>query len=344
MKTAKFSLFAQSLLLGSILLAACCAYSQSSAAAVGTSQMPDGMKNPHAILELLSQRNGLEGSDGWHIKLHFDQLDENGNLMYTGTVEEFFAGPKRYRIIFGGRFNQIEVANDQGLFWAGDEKWPPSPYLRAEALVVRPLQVAFARPEEMLLRTENKRDGQLDLACVLLTSKHGWVVYDRQYCTARGSAILRVEGDAYDEVVYNHIALFQDRFVPQDVGVAVHKKMIMRIGVDSIESLKGGEDDLFTPTAEMVHIPGKIEVPGRILSDECGLNRPELPFVHGAHGKVDFEYVVGTDGRVVNADVIDGPNPLREAVLETVRARRYVPFLVVGQPIEVEVKESVEVR
>jgi len=55
---------------------------------------------PHSapeILKLALDMNGLEvpSAQPWHVKLSYDQFDEDGDNVGSGTVEEFYGGPKK---------------------------------------------------------------------------------------------------------------------------------------------------------------------------------------------------------------------------------------------------------
>lgn len=305
--------------------------------------MPDGMKDPRAILGLLSQRNGLDGLADWHMKLHFEQLDEKGGTTHSGTIEEFYAGPTRYRIVFvGDDFHQTEVATDAGLFWSGDDKWPPYGPWEALTAEVQPLRLAFVRPEEMQAGKTNRKSGQLELTCIELTSRHGWKAYDRQYCAGRDSAILRVIGSTNNEIAYNRIALFRGRFFAQEIEFAWGKKVKERVNVDLLESLTDPVPSLFARTSGMALLPARIEVPGAVLEDECGLSSPHPPNIHGASGAVTVDFVVGTDGKVIEANAIKGSKSLGSEVSDMIRALRFQPFRVLGKAVEVESKLTMQ--
>jgi TonB family protein len=58
-------------------------------------------------------------------------------------------------------------------------------------------------------------------------------------------------------------------------------------------------------------------------------------------GTVRVQALIGTDGKVKNATVLSGPQPLQAAALENVRQRQYQPTIVGGKPVEVETEISI---
>jgi TonB family protein len=53
-------------------------------------------------------------------------------------------------------------------------------------------------------------------------------------------------------------------------------------------------------------------------------------------GKVVLDAVIGTDGNVENLRVISGPQELQQSALDAVRQWTYKPYLLNGNPVEVE--------
>jgi TonB family protein len=76
------------------------------------------------------------------------------------------------------------------------------------------------------------------------------------------------------------------------------------------------------------------------------ISQPKLiypPTAKAAHiqGTVRVQALIGTDGKVKNATVLSGPQPLQAAALENVRQRQYQPTIVGGKPVEVETEISI---
>ena len=78
------------------------------------------------------------------------------------------------------------------------------------------------------------------------------------------------------------------------------------------------------------------------LISQPSLNYP--PNAKAAHIQetVRVQALIGTDGKVKNATVLSGPQPLHAAALENARQRQYQPTIVGGKPVEVETEISIE--
>jgi len=78
------------------------------------------------------------------------------------------------------------------------------------------------------------------------------------------------------------------------------------------------------------------------LISQPKLNYP--PNAQAAHiqGTVRVRALIGADGKVKNATVLSGPQPLQAAALENARQRQYKPTIVDGKSVEVETEISIE--
>ncbi len=64
--------------------------------------------------------------------------------------------------------------------------------------------------------------------------------------------------------------------------------------------------------------------------------RPVIPGDLQKQGDVTVEFVVDTDGRVRKASAIEGDPMLARAAVEAVRQWKYTPYILNGEPVEVE--------
>jgi len=72
--------------------------------------------------------------------------------------------------------------------------------------------------------------------------------------------------------------------------------------------------------------------------------RPEYPLIArttGTQGTVVIQAVIARDGRIESARILSGPALLQAAALDAVRSARYHPYLLNGQPTEVETTISI---
>jgi protein TonB len=63
---------------------------------------------------------------------------------------------------------------------------------------------------------------------------------------------------------------------------------------------------------------------------------PAIAKAAGIHGAVVMEAVISKTGRIESLHVVSGPDMLRRAALDAVQMARYRPYLLSGQPTEVQ--------
>jgi protein TonB len=63
---------------------------------------------------------------------------------------------------------------------------------------------------------------------------------------------------------------------------------------------------------------------------------PPIAKAAGVHGAVVMEAVISKAGRIESLRVVTGPDMLRRAAVDAVQVARYRPYLLSGQPTEVQ--------
>jgi periplasmic protein TonB len=63
---------------------------------------------------------------------------------------------------------------------------------------------------------------------------------------------------------------------------------------------------------------------------------PAIPKAAGIQGTVVLQATISKTGSIHNLRVISGPPMLQQAALDAVRTWRYKPYLLNGEPVEVE--------
>jgi protein TonB len=89
--------------------------------------------------------------------------------------------------------------------------------------------------------------------------------------------------------------------------------------------------------------PGRVRVSSGVLS---GLKiKGEMPHyseeAKRAGGAVTLHAIIGKDGHVMDASVVSGPELRRAATLRAVRDWEYKPYLLNGEPVEVDTTISI---
>jgi hypothetical protein len=118
--------------------------------------------DPKAILQTLRDANGLDlhPTVPWHLQLSWNEFDNDGDNVHSGTIEEWYVSPHLYRIVFtGDSFNQTQIATDAGLFLSVPAQWPPLRAVEALEFVTTPLRRFDDEPRNARLETLTQQFG-----------------------------------------------------------------------------------------------------------------------------------------------------------------------------------------
>lgn len=303
---------------------------------------------PHSapgILELATNTNGLAVSPArpWHITISYDQFDEDGDNVHSGTIEEFHVGPKKYKRIYGSdTVNRVDIANDAGLFRTGDQSWPSPVEADVLSAVLSPLHLTQSGKNKRLEKTDLKL-GNSKFPCVSFHNREGNVITQGAplFCFEPGTAMLRfIQENLAQEITYDNVVLFQGRYLARDITIKDIDKPFLKIHVEKLGEITEVTEAFFAPPADgKGPLGGRISVPSSTYHEEYLIASPQPAYPRGVSGQVHVKYVVGKDGSVIEAVANDGPENLRKAVLEAVRKYRFRPYLVLDQPVEVACSE-----
>ena len=152
-----------------------------------------------------------------------------------------------------------------------------------------------------------------------------------------------------EDINYDNIVPFQGRYVARDITISRSGgKLFLKVHVDELGDIARIADAFFSPPPDSKGpLGGRISAPSATFVDEYRiLNATPVYPRHSdgkvTDGKVTVNYVIGKDGRIIEATAQEGPEELRNAALEAVRKYRFRPYLILDQPVEVECSESFE--
>jgi hypothetical protein len=304
--------------------------------------VPPASPEAEKILHDLANANGvdLQPDVPWHLEFTYDEFDEDGDNVHSGTIEEFYSTPKKYRkITKTDEFSQTEVADGADLYRTGDQSWPARAARQAEKELLAPTYVAST----VVNTSPDKLDwtiGNTTLPCVVL--RGGSILSPTglpKFCYEPASTLLRYKrGRGWDETVYNSIIQFKGHYMARDVEVTHAAKPFLKIHLTKIESLPQPDNSLFLqPPGSPGPLSGVVIVPSDILMQEYVVHT-EFPanIPRGLRGKVTVKFRVDKNGRVIQAQATDGPEKLREPVEKNMMKVQFRPFLILDKPVEVE--------
>jgi hypothetical protein len=309
--------------------------------------------DPADLLRLAARLNGLLVPDAkpWHLKASYDIFNGDGKRAERGIYELLWVNSKKFRRSYVSKsFSQTDYATDRGIFRTGEMEWPSGP----ERLVEGKLFIRL--PSEEMLRANSQhmfehKVGGGSLRCVTLSLKPPQSLNAGSalptYCLDLITPALRYEsgsGGSYSEITSastrNQIVSFNNHLFSREVLVTLLDRPYVTIHVDTLEELAQVNDSDFQPPSNAIQPPQmRPRVPQNQM-DGMLLKHADLGYAMLASpppdGRVILEVVVGKDGHVLQVRGLSGSQMLQSAAIEQVRQRVYKPYLVAGEPVEVE--------
>jgi hypothetical protein len=286
-----------------------------------------------------STLNGLQSAEvqPWHIVMTYDQFDEDGDNVHSGIYEESWAGPRRFKRSYkSDNLNQTDYGSEKGLYRVGDQQWPDVAQLQVRAAVIDPFSQS-ASVAGFHGSTSTVDFSGYKLQCVVVKANEG-ISVPPEYCFEPTNFILRYKrATGWQQTVYNQIGQFQGRYLSHGVSVTQAGKPYLMIRIEKVELIEHVEDPDFVPP------PTAIPVGERISGVRPELVRwdslPAAPSrLRSQHFSVTVQVVVGKNGHVIEAHALSGPREAYKWCEHGVRQAVFVPFLVLGRPVEVETK------
>jgi len=293
-----------------------------------------------AWIQKESAINGLQstGLHPWRIVIEYDQFDGDGDNFNSGVFEELWAGPRKYKLSYKSNdLNQTDYATEDGLFRLGDQRWPKRGEMQVPSEIVDPFSFA-ATLQDVHSKGIERAFGVHTLDCVVFESGPGKISTPTQYCFEHDGATLRyTRGFGWFQTTYNDIVSFEGRSIAREVEVTDGGKPYLKLRVKAIEELPQVDAKEFEPPSDAINLQGR-----RLFGVLMKPVRQPFPqwqsSLRGQHFSVTIEVVVGKDGHVIGAHAVSGPSEAFKDAENTARKWTFQPYLVLGEPAEVETK------
>lgn len=303
--------------------------------------------DPAALMQLAWQQNGLHGSDlkPWHVRASWQVVNDKGKPQKQGTWEEWWAGPHESKVMYDSPdFQQTTWSSAEGDFTQnihGSWGWIED---LVEQMVLKPV-ASQEQLKDSRLREEPYRQHQVTLECATVTDKSAAI---SAYCFDATLPDLRTEVTPVLEITLNSVVRFQGRYLAEDVHVSRIGMPAIHIHLDQVESLSPtGESQLAPPPQAKLVQPRTTLTGGVIAGHRISGEAPEYPILakqQYVQGTVSLWAVIGKDGVIHDLEVIGGPGELQKPSVEAVKTWHYKPYLLNGEPVEVETQINVVYR
>ena len=278
----------------------------------------------------------------FYLKIDVQLYDAKDKPSDKATAEEWWAGHGiEKRVYTTSSATLTEVRTPDELLRNPGAVYPPELLEVLLEQVVHPLPLNWvlrgAAPE---LRMVNF--GKVPLECILVEHRDQVEDLPPSYCFDPGKESLRLTSQYGTRlIIRNGVGSFQDKLVPMDVVVhsgdvlaaSGHISALMKRPVSEAELSTDGLTEKFAMVPEGVW-KGAVHRVQPIY--------PEMAKRSHITGIVALRAVVGTDGHIHDLTIVSSPDQnLGFAAMDAVRKWIYTPYLVNGEPRQVETRINV---
>ena len=291
-----------------------------------------------------SRLNNLATPDAkpWHIKAAFQLFDEQGVVVDEGTYEEFWASAFQFKRTFTGKaFSETAYGSKKGVLLAGAEE-EPDLLLVARNNLVHPLPDE-ASIEHTTYTTKSLDSGSIKLLCIIPSAFASGAPPDNSaYCLDTDDPMLRVAArpSTSDQAFHNRHLRVEDRAIAGEMKIMHNGKVTVALHLEAATVLDPSDEAVFTPPAGAVPAALRITVSGAISEGMLEYKvTPDYPSAaRNAHveGIVTLRGIIGKNGTIRTLKALGGPEILQGAAIQAVQQWRYRPYLLNGQPVEVQ--------
>jgi hypothetical protein len=308
-------------------------------------------------LDIALKANGLVGPDmkPWHLKADF-QMQVNfadGPKMFSGSMEEWYAGPYRWLRIFKSEnpnWNGSEWSLSKVERYAKKQQKADFQDYSLMSSIARPLtdplfQAANVKPTDELVAGIVDIDN-LALYCISYSGKsalaHGkWPEWLVPLMCFDNDSHLRVIRSEKTLLRFDDIQAFQGKSVPRAVTISQDSHLSAEIKMTLLETVDSIDEQLLKPPPEAVFRPYVIErgYPKPISVYEVGAHLPPMPSGKPFTGRLLVPVFIQKDGTVKLQRGVGDDNALGQIFKEAYKAVakwKFKPYLVDGQAVEAD--------
>ena len=309
---------------------------------------------PHALpqeaamfarLQSVEQAQSLDDPElkPWHLKMAVRLFDAKGKPTETGTIEEWWAGPDKFRLVFSlPSYSATQVKNPDGFFRSTGSGRTPYVLARLLRNVVHPVQLLHDYSPELRKQKVNNTEldcivlrprikGSSDIPPSMLTT----------YCMGRDDNTLLMSNDVAQVAVLGAVGKFQERHVAVDLSLFIGEVKFASEHFESLDIVPEAAGD-FDKTDGLVAdkndpaLIGAGTSRGRLLKSVQPVY-PPMAKANRIAGMVVLHAIIGSDGHVRDLDLLSSPDDsLADSAKVAVRLWTYQPFTINGSPVDVE--------
>ena len=316
-----------------------------------------GLAQDEALLKRLQLAERVQALDAaglkpWHVKLSVELHDPKGKLAETGTIEEWWVAPGKFRRVFTfPSYSATELSVGDKLLRTTGKAQPP--YLMRQLLEdeLHPIRLAL-ESDHFRLELRSERNEKTVLDCIVIHPL-GVSLIDPdlfpRYCFRQGDTLLLLKRNSTQAERVGQVGTFQGKYVAAETGIAMAG---IEVATQHVVRLNFSTD----AEARLNSTDGLTEVRGDPISVTPDLDQmraiwhPQPTYSGRAmggrrRGVAVVRAVFGSDGRAREATLLAASNEfLSETAVDAVRHSKLDPYKVDGRPVAVEILIAVRLR
>jgi TonB family protein len=307
-----------------------------------------------------------------HLRISFDLLDPQGAPRQHYTFEEFVRGRSSYKAILDtAGFHQVQYAGPGGVRVTGDNQVPNGPYFMVKSAMISPINPGLLifikqNSERYNITSEDRTVAGESVRCYSVVFNMAPNSRPSIYCFNAQNSLTSYPLLANLVAVKNTVT-FNDRVLPSDIVIPQLGPTSISAHLELIEPLADFSDAFFDPPPDAHPLstavagfirggdapprPDATMPPARVnlsAGVAAGMliehDPPQYPpdaFAARISGTVVLQVIIGKGGHVSDLKVVSGPARLSQAAMDAVKNWEYRPYLLNGQPVEVQTTVAV---
>jgi TonB family protein len=275
----------------------------------------------------------------WHAVVEAEIFDAKGSNPTHGTIEVWQSGSDRRTLYTFGSMTMAEVVKGKAVYrTTADPHFPIlAPFLLARVLHNGPVMQQVKQIEPVV--QQRKVDGQkLDCITTKPPANAGSFV-PPAYCVDAQDQ-LRAVVSMQQTVLLDAPGEFLGHYVSRRVAITNSGVPAATARITKLEVYEPSADE-FMPTGDMKPFVPRARISGGVIeAQRTNFAPPIYPEAARARhlgGAVVLHAIIGVNGHVKTAEAVSSPSAeLTQAAVDAVKQWTYKPYLLNGEPVEVE--------
>ncbi len=280
----------------------------------------------------------------WHATIEAEIFDAKGSNPVHGTIEVWESGSDRRTLYTFDSTTMTEILKGKSVYrTVSDPQFPRfAPFLLVKVLHAGPTMFQVKQIEPQLQR--RKVDGQ-KLDCISTKPPANAISFSGPAYCLDAEDHLRALFNFQQTVLLDAPEEFLDHAVSRRISITNSDVPTATAKIMKLEIYEPSAGQ-FTPTADMFLFVPTVRISGGVIAGLIVKKvQPMLPAGASVRGSVNLHVTIGTDGHPTRVEVVSTPDPaIGDACVDAVKQWVYKPYLLNGDPVQVETTVLINIQ